>query len=112
MSEINVGTLALRELAGGPGQSGDGPVEVALRQSDFQVIEVNRPDGTTMPAPANALVNFLAHSFREMHVDGEPTGIWEFTVNSPAPAGQSQRARVFVESKDILYVKVASRLEV
>ena len=113
MSKMNVGTLALRSLVGGePGSMGEGPVEVSMRESDFQVIEVQNPQGGTMPAPANAKVNFVAHGFREMLDGGEPTGFWEFTVNSATPSGEAQRARVFVDGADIFYVKVFSRLEI
>lgn len=109
MSRVSVGTLALRELAGGAGKSGDGPVEVCLRESDFQVIEVQNPNGGTMPAPANAKIQFTALSFREV-VAEEPLGIWEVAVAVPTQGPDPARARVFIDGDDILYVKAFSKL--
>lgn len=110
---ISVGTAALREIAGGAGGRGDGPVEISMRESDFQVISVKNPQtGQDMPAPATAKVNFVAKSFRELvDNDNKPLGMWEFTVESPAPAGQVSTARVYVDGRDIFYVKVFSRLD-
>lgn len=107
---LSVGTVALRHLAGGAGKSGDGPIEISMRESDFQIIEVQGPRGEKMPAPATAKVTFTAQSFRELVVDDEPTGIWEFGVVAPTPSGEPARAMVFVDGDDIFFVKAFSRL--
>lgn len=107
--KISVGTLALRTLAGGAGKSGDGPVEISMRESDFQVIEVRGPNGP-MPAPCTAKVNFTVQSFRELVHEGEPTGVWECGIEMPTRAGPATRANVYVDGDDIFYVKVLSRI--
>lgn len=100
-----VGVVALRELAGGEGKSGDGPIELSLRTDDFQVIEVNNPSGGVIPAPATAKISFVAQGFREVMDGGEPTGIWEFTVRSGEGFG-----RVWLDAEDILFVKATKRV--
>lgn len=108
---MNIGTVALRELAGGPGESADGPIEVSMRESDFQVIEVKNPNtGEPMAAPTTAKVVFTAQRFRELVIDGQPSGFWEFSVHVPTQTGTPASARVFVDGKDIFYVKTMSKL--
>lgn len=106
----HLGTLALRKLAGGPGEAGEGPVTICLRVDDFQVIEVQGPQGP-MPAPANTKVIFDAHTFREMKDEsGSLTGCWELSVAVPTPSGEPARALVYIDGADILYVRASSRL--
>jgi hypothetical protein len=111
METINVGTLALRELAGGPGKSGDGPVDITTRVTDFNIVTVQDPQtGQPATSAANMLVQFTAASFRELLHDSVPSGIFEFVQAIPTEGGQPVRQRIFLDGKDIFSVKVMSRL--
>jgi hypothetical protein len=110
MSETNVGTVALRELAGGPGKSGEGPVDITTRTPDFNIITVEDPHtGQPARATANTLIAFTAASFRELHVDNVPSGIFEF-VQMVETKGPPARQRIYLDGKDIFSVKVMSQL--
>ena len=108
----NAGNVALREISAGvePGSLVDGPVEVTLKESDFQVISVTDPDsGKQQAAPTVAKIHFTAQRFREMIVDNVPSGVWEFTVASMAN-GQPVPSRVWISGHDILFVKKLSKV--
>jgi len=108
----NAGNIALREISelAEPGALVDGPIEVTLREQDFQVISVTDPaSGREQAAPTVAKIHFTVQRFREMVIDGERSGIWEFTVTSMAN-GQPVPSRVWIDSADILFVKKQSEI--
>lgn len=110
-SKINVGTVALRDLAGGAGRAGDGPVDVTTRMRDFGVVRMLDPNGKEVAMPADSLVTFTAASFRELLVDGEPSGIFEFVQMQPTkPGAPPARSRIYLAGEDIFSVKVMSQL--
>jgi hypothetical protein len=100
--------LVLRSLCG-EGARGDGPVEVMTRLSDFNVVEVQGPQGP-MPAPANSLVAFTAQAFREL-LDGRGRGhdVWEFRVRQSTPAGPTT-ALLYIAAKDIFLIRAPSKV--
>lgn len=104
------GTMALRHLAGGAGASGEGPVEITMRQQDFGVVSVRDPNtGQSAPFPTQSMVMFVAQSFREMMDEGVPTGFWECRVADDSPAGETA-AMVYIDGADIFSVKAHSKL--
>ena len=106
---MNIGTMALRELAGGE-SSGECPIEVTTRLTDFQVVQVAGPQGP-IAAPAQTLIQFNARRFRELQHDGAPSGIWEFMILIPTKEGAPPaQGRVFIDSADIFSVKALNNL--
>lgn len=104
--------LALRELCNADSSSGEGPIQVLMKQKDFNVVEVQAPDGRPMSAPADSLIAFTAHAFRELKDGSDLSGVWEFRVDLPmkkegAPPAQ---ARMFVCGEDILTVRTPSKV--
>lgn len=85
---------ALSSLLGPGSGVGQGPLEIMLRQHDFNTPQVETPDGV-VNFPAQTLVAFTAETFR--HVDGGDDDVWDFAM-----AG----AHLFVAGKDILFVRV------
>lgn len=102
----------LRELAGGEGKAGDGPVEVMTRLRDFNTVTVMNP--TTMEdmaVPADTLVAFTGVRFRELRgEDDRGVDIWEFRVAAPTPSGQPAYANLYVSGDDLFIVRAPSRV--
>lgn len=85
---------------------GEGPIDVMTRLIDFNIQEMDTPDGRKVEVPANTLVTFTAQRFREI-VDGE----WEFETLVPAPDGQSKvRAFVYISADDIFLIRRHSKV--
>jgi hypothetical protein len=103
--------LALRKLAAEAGSNAIPGLEVTLRESDFQVVEVRSAEtGQPMSAPATAKITFTAAAFKELPDEaGAPSGCWEFGVVVPVE-GRLVRAFVYLDGRDILYVKALSAL--
>lgn len=110
----NIGNIALRDLAelAEPGSLVDGPVEITLREQDFQVISVKDPQsGREQAAPTVAKIHFTVARFREVMVDSERSGIWEFTIaGRETPDGPVPPSRVWVDGADILLVKKQNKV--
>jgi hypothetical protein len=99
--------LVLRELSG-DSKVGEGPIEVMLRVSDFNVIDINTAQGKQV-VPATSLVAFTALSFRELMTDDdEPVGsdVWEFRVETP----EGPQALMHVHGPDVLTVRARSKI--
>lgn len=107
----NMGRV-LRELAGGEGKAGDGPVEVMTRLRDFNTVTVTNP--TTMEdmaVPADTLVAFTGLRFRELRdEEGRGVDVWEFRVASPTPGGHTAYANLYISGDDLFVVRAPSRV--
>lgn len=120
----SAGGLALRELRGDQ-TVGDGPVEVATRLQDFNILNMMGPNKEPVSVPAQSLVAFTAQSFREVtqeqqvvvesddptdegHRETETIGVdvWEFRVQTP----EGTFARMFLDGSDILFVRAPSKV--
>lgn len=83
------------------------------RFTDFNVVTVTGPQGQPMNAPANSLIAFTAHAFRELLDETEArTGVWEFRVDAPTPGGGVASARMFFSGTDLLSVRAMSKVVV
>jgi len=92
--------IALREL-GGTGQ-----IEVQLRARDFNIQQVQGPDGQTKNLPVDCLIAFSSTGWREL---GEGSDLWEFRTVMGSPAGPVP-ALMFLLGSDILMIRTMSRL--
>lgn len=97
---------ALASLANENGE-GRGPIEVMLRQQDFNTPAVETPQGA-VSVPAQALIAFTADSFRRITLSSPHSDpVWEFVVLGPS--GQYDQ-RMYVAGYDILFVRVSRRV--
>lgn len=116
MKPLRLGRLspagrALRDIAGGRTGVVEEAIDIQLRTSDFQVISVRSSGGREMPAPTQALIQFVAQQFMELVEKGRGTDVWKFRVNAGQnQAGDTQWAWVYVAGKDILTVRVTSKV--
>jgi hypothetical protein len=85
---------------------GEGPVEIMTRVTDFNVQQIQGPDGKTVEFPANTLVAFTAQKFRELGDSDE----WEFVTLMPSPTGQPVRAYIYLSGRDIFMVRAISKV--
>lgn len=119
MSRVSPMGLALRELRGDQVVA-DGPVEVMTRCQDFNILDMQGPEGP-VSVPAQSLIAFTAQSFRELapeadrgqsgelDADGRvrrPSDVWEFRVQGSDGA----YARMYLQGADILLVKAPSKV--
>ena len=116
MNDISPMGVALRHLCGDR-SSGEGPLAVMTRLSDFNVVTVQDPQGNPMSAPANSLVAFTAQSFRELSREGpvegveEPCDVWEFRVQTPGrDSAPSTWALMYLSGADIFLVRAPSKV--
>lgn len=92
--------IALRELGG------SGQLEVQLRVRDFNVQQLEGPDGQVKDLPVDCLIAFSATAWREL---GEGSDVWEFRTLMPSPAG-AVNALMYILGSDILMLRTISRL--
>jgi len=86
--------------------NGEGPVEILTRTMDFNIQQMESPDGKRVDLPANTLVAFTAQRFRELGDTDE----WEFTTVNVAPSGASVTSYVYLSGVDIFMVRAAARV--
>lgn len=108
MSEMSSMGLALRDIAGSEGGVCDEPVEVQLRAQDLVTMTLRDPStGRDQGITAPALITFRSECFQQ--VGGHDT--WKFKVRGDVtPSGDTLWAWVYLSGKDILTVRVASKL--
>ena len=93
---------ALKHLRG-ESKTGEGPIEVKTRVTDFNVITMTAPNGQAQHVPANTLISLTADSFREVD---EGSDVWEFRVTGD----KGERQFMYFAGSDLLTVRAASKV--
>lgn len=103
MSERNVSPMgiALRYLRGDQNM-GEGPIEVKVRLTDFDVVTLQGPGGQPTAVPATPLIGFTAMAFREVQAESD---VWEFRVM----AGEGIKL-IYLDGSDLLLVRAPSKV--
>ena len=86
--------------------NGEGPVEILTRTMDFNIQQVEGPDGKRVDLPANTLVAFTAQRFRELGDTDE----WEFSVPQLSASGATVMSYIYLSGADIFMVRAAARV--
>lgn len=101
-----MGTV-LRYLKGEQ-NTGEGPVEVKTRITDFNIATVQGPDGQPAAVPANTLISFQAETFREIEAGSD---VWEFrTMAQEGAAVPGRIMQLYFSGADLLMVRVPSKV--